>query len=82
MTPEALKKIVKQVPPNYYARGVRNNIFQRYWHGRKWRILKEFLPKINGQILDIGCADEQQLPKLPAFYLRPKLRVLIIILKQ
>lgn len=57
MTPEALKKIVKQVPPNYYARGVRNNIFQRYWHGRKWRILKEFLPKINGQILDIGCAD-------------------------
>src|SRR3990167_8039433 len=57
MTPEVLKKIIKQVPPDYYASGIKNNLFQKYWHGRKWQTLRSFLPKINGRVLDIGCAD-------------------------
>lgn len=58
MTPEALKEIVGQVPPNYYAKGIKTNLLQKYWHQKKWRILEKFLKdSTNGHLLDIGCAD-------------------------
>ena len=58
MTEKKLKKILDQVPADYYERGVKNNFFQKYWHARKWHHLKEILFGVRGKsLLDIGCAD-------------------------
>ena len=52
--------ILEQVPPDYYELGTRNNLFQRTWHGRKWRMLESLLTKDSSfrpsDILDVGCA--------------------------
>lgn len=51
-------EILNQVPANYYDQGVKTNLFQKYWHQKKWRTLKKFLKgSANGHLLDIGCAD-------------------------
>ena len=60
MTETEFEEILGQVPPDYYEKGVKTNLFQRYWHTRKWNILKEFIPinsKKSIKLLDIGCAD-------------------------
>ena len=58
MTEKKLKRILDQVPPNYYENGVKSNFLQKYWHTRKWHHLKEFFIGVSGKrLLDIGCAD-------------------------
>lgn len=58
MTKKRLNEILSQVPPNYYAKGVKSNFFQKYWHTRKWFHLKDVFGDIGGKnLLDIGCAD-------------------------
>ncbi len=54
-----LEEIWRQVPPDYYQRGVKNNLFQWIWHTWKWTSLKKFFKKLNkkpSKILDVGCA--------------------------
>ncbi len=51
------KKILNQVPEDYYEKGTRTNLFQWLWHGRKWQTLKSVLKDTNGKLLDVGCAD-------------------------
>ena len=51
------KKVLRQVPANYYAKGVKTNLLQKIWHTNKWSHLEQFLVGINGKLLDIGCAD-------------------------
>jgi len=51
-------EILNQVPADYYDQGVKTNLFQKYWHQKKWRTLKKFLKEsAKGSFLDIGCAD-------------------------
>ena len=58
MTKQRLKRILSQVPPNYYEIGVKTNFLQKHWHTRKWHHLKESFGDIEGKsLLDIGCAD-------------------------
>lgn len=52
-----LKEVIDQVPPNYYFQGIKTNLFQKYWHQKKWAVLKKFLSGSSGKLLDIGCAD-------------------------
>src|SRR3989304_6301659 len=55
---QKLKKILDQVPADYYESGVKSNFLQKYWHTRKWHYLKEFFIGVSGKrLLDIGCAD-------------------------
>lgn len=51
------KKIIEQVPQDYYFNGVKSNPFQKYWHGKKWIELRSLLKNEKGRLLDIGCAD-------------------------
>lgn len=54
-----LKKTWEQVPPDYYEKGIKTNIFQFIWHSWKWATMKRILEKINlrpTKILDVGCA--------------------------
>lgn len=49
--------VLKQVPVDYYARGVETNLLQKFWHKKKWGILKELLKEGSGKLLDVGCCD-------------------------
>ena len=63
----AYKKILHQVPPDYYERGMRSNLLQWVWHSWKWKTLSSILKGVNGRVLDIGCADGNLTNKICAF---------------
>ena len=49
--------IWKQVPPDYYEKGIRENILQRIWHENKLSNFKKIVNEANYSIiLDVGCA--------------------------
>jgi len=48
--------VIEQVPVDYYQKGIKRNILQRFWHKNKLAVvlsLIRFKPK---SILDVGCA--------------------------
>lgn len=47
----------KNVPPDWYARSIRENLLQRFWHTTRFREVGRLIPVTRGRILDIGCAD-------------------------
>lgn len=51
-----LEKIWKQVPPDYYQRGIRTNFLQKYWHTRKLDEILKLISIRPKSILDVGCA--------------------------
>ncbi len=58
---ERLKQIHEQVPPDYYDKSIRYNLFQRYWHLSKFKTVLEFIEPIiktknSAKVLEIGCA--------------------------
>lgn len=54
----SLPKIWYQVPADYFHRGVKTNIFQRWWHLGKYRAVSEVLKLSPAKtILDVGSAD-------------------------
>jgi len=48
--------VIKQVPVDYYQKGIRKNVFQRIWHNNKLKIVLRFIPGSPKTILDVGCA--------------------------
>lgn len=50
------KEILKQVPPNYYQRGIKNNFLQRAWHNGKLKSVESLIDNDPKNILDVGCA--------------------------
>jgi|SRR3972149_1616106 ubiquinone/menaquinone biosynthesis C-methylase UbiE len=50
-------KIHELVPPDWYHSSIRNNLFQRYWHKRRFEEVGKIIEPIKGEILDIGSAD-------------------------
>lgn len=47
----------KNVPPDWYFQSIKRNLFQRYWHHRRFVAVKSLIEPVNGKILDIGSAD-------------------------
>ncbi len=47
----------KDVPPDWYYRSIRENIFQRYWHKRRFEEISKMITPVDGKVLDVGCAD-------------------------
>ena len=45
------------VPPDWYQRGIKENLFQKLWHYFRFRNLGKLVEPAEGKILDIGCAD-------------------------
>lgn len=43
------------VPPDYYDQGIKTNPLQFIWHKRRFRVIKNLLPKAGTKVLDIGC---------------------------
>lgn len=74
MTEKILRDILKQVPPDYYEKGIKNNFFQQWWHKSKWRELKKMLLGVSGKsLLDIGCADGTTTAQIKKF--KPSLKI-------
>lgn len=54
-----LQEIWAQVPANYYDQGIKNNLFQKIWHGHKLAEVIKLLPKNPKKtirVLDVGCS--------------------------
>lgn len=47
----------KQVPPNWYYQSLKVDPFQKYWHKKRFEEVTKVIEKVNGEVLDIGCAD-------------------------
>jgi len=64
-----IKKIINQVPPDYYQRGIDKNILQRLWHTGKLNSVLSMIKNKPETILDIGCASGWFLSKIADKYL-------------
>ena len=75
MSPDSkeFENILKQVPPDYYERGIKSNMFQKYWHSRKWENLSNFLENKRVKLLDVGCADGTTTNEISRLF--PKLQI-------
>ncbi len=47
----------RNVPPDWYARSIKENLLQRFWHTRRFQEVGKLVEPRGGMILDIGCAD-------------------------
>lgn len=55
---KAIDQNHKKVPGNYYHKAIAHNIFQWYWHTRRFCESKKILVGIKARkILDVGCHD-------------------------
>ena len=46
----------ENVPANWYETSIKNNLFQRYWHTRRFDEVSKLIEPVES-VLDIGCAD-------------------------
>lgn len=51
------KELHEQVPPDWYYRSIKENIFQRFWHKRRFEEVSKLIEPVKGKVLDIGSAD-------------------------
>jgi 2-polyprenyl-3-methyl-5-hydroxy-6-metoxy-1,4-benzoquinol methylase len=49
--------IHRNVPPDWYQKGIKENVFQRFWHSRRFIEVGKLVEPSGGKILDIGSAD-------------------------
>lgn len=47
----------KNVPPDWYARSIKENVLQRFWHTTRFEEIGRMIESAGGKILDIGSAD-------------------------
>lgn len=51
------EKLHSSVPPGWYHRSIKENVFQRYWHKRRFQEVGKLTEPVKGKVLDIGSAD-------------------------
>jgi ubiquinone/menaquinone biosynthesis C-methylase UbiE len=51
------EELHENVPPDWYFRSIKENIFQRCWHKRRFNEIGKLVEEIDGNILDLGSAD-------------------------
>lgn len=50
-----LVAIHEDVPADHYDVGIAKNLFQKYWHFRRFREVGNVIKAVNGPVLDVGC---------------------------
>lgn len=68
---KTLEQIWRQVPPDYYQKGIENNLFQWIWHTWKWNSMQRFFEKLSvkpSKILDVGCASGSLTSQIANFF--------------
>lgn len=54
-THKTLLGLHEEVPADHYDLGIKNNLFQRYWHRTRFLKAEKLITPVKGNILDIGC---------------------------
>ena len=57
MKQKSASELHEHIPPGYYAKSIKKNPFQWFWHTRRFKNVGELVDPVEGDILDIGCAD-------------------------
>lgn len=52
---KTLLELHEDVPADHYDLAIANNIFQNYWHLRRFTEVDKFVTATSGNVLDIGC---------------------------
>lgn len=52
---KTLKEIHEDVPADHYDKGIKSNIFQKYWHSKRFKMVLESIDFKSDNFLDIGC---------------------------
>lgn len=52
---KTLHEIHEDVSPNHYDLGIKTNLFQRYWHWRRFSEVLAMIEPVTGPVLDLGC---------------------------
>lgn len=71
---EKISKILAQVPPDYYQKGIRNNFLKAYWHGKKIETLKYLTVGLDPRkILDVGSASGMMTDRISKIFPKAKI---------
>ncbi len=52
---KSLREIHESVPADHYDQGIKKNLFQRYWHARRFSEMCKVIDPVEGAVLDVGC---------------------------
>lgn len=52
---KTLLEIHEDVPADHYDQGIKRNLFQKYWHWRRFNEVSKLVEPVEGPILDLGC---------------------------
>ena len=52
---KTLLEIHEDVPADHYDQGIKRNLFQKYWHSRRFNEVKKIIKPVSGSVLDVGC---------------------------
>jgi ubiquinone/menaquinone biosynthesis C-methylase UbiE len=52
---KTLTEIHEDVPADHYDRGVKNNLWQKFWHKKRIHEVKKMTSTRMGNVLDVGC---------------------------
>ena len=55
VTKKTLIEIHEDVPANHYDLSIKRNLFQKYWHTRRFAEILRVVKPVKGPMLDIGC---------------------------
>lgn len=54
-THKSLLEIHEDVPADHYDKGMKLNLFQKFWHWRRFSEVSKVVTPVKGAVLDIGC---------------------------
>lgn len=52
---KTLLEIHEDVPADHYDTGISGNLFQKYWHARRFKEVLKVITPVEGNVLDLGC---------------------------
>lgn len=55
VTKKTLIEMHEDVPANHYDLSIKRNLFQKYWHSRRFAEILKVIRPVKGPTLDIGC---------------------------
>lgn len=50
-----LQQTHEDVPIDHYDKGIKNNIFQKIWHEKRFKEIDKEITPVSDKVLDIGC---------------------------
>lgn len=51
------RKLHENTPANWYFESIKVDFFQKLWHQTRFDNVAKVMERVNGKVLDIGCAD-------------------------